>query len=75
MSIIDYALIKYMLFCTYLNLLPLTVVYFVLENNNFVLELFRKIIFPWLWEPYDELNKMILFVYFGQNTNPFNLCQ
>ena len=40
-----------MLFCTYLDLLPLNLVYFVLENGNFVLEKSWKIIFPWLWKP------------------------
>jgi len=41
-------------FCTYLDLLHpdlLYLVYFVLENSNFVLEKSWKIIFPWLWEP------------------------
>jgi len=33
MSIIDHTLIKYMLFHTYLDLLPLNFVYLVLENN------------------------------------------
>ena len=44
MSIIDCTVIKYMLFSTYLDLLSLNLVYFVLE-------IFWKIIFPWLWEP------------------------
>ena len=51
MSIIDHTLIEYMLFHIYLDLLPLNLVYFVLENENFVLEMSWKIIFPWLWEP------------------------
>jgi len=39
MSIIDHTLIKYdMCFRTYLDLLPLNLVYFVPENGNFVLE-------------------------------------
>jgi len=38
MSIINHTLIKYMLFHTYLDLLPLNLVYVVLENDNFVLE-------------------------------------
>ena len=39
MSIINHTLNKYgMLFHTYLDLLPLNLVYFVLENGNFVLE-------------------------------------
>jgi len=49
MSIIDRTLNKYdMLFCIYLDLLPLNPVYFVLENGNFVLEMFCKILYPWL---------------------------
>ena len=40
-----------MLFRTYLDLLPLNVVCFVLENGNFFLEMSWKIIFPRLWEP------------------------
>ena len=48
MSMIDHSLIKYMLFRTYLDLLPLNLVYIVLENGNFVLETSWKIIFPWL---------------------------
>ena len=39
MSMIDHSLIKYMLFRTYLDLLPLNLVYIVLENGNFVLEI------------------------------------
>jgi len=35
---IDHTLIKYMLFCTYLDLLPLNLIYFVLENCNYILE-------------------------------------
>ena len=51
MSIIDHTLNRYYtLFHTYFNLLPLNLVYFVLENENF-LEMSWKIIFPWLWEP------------------------
>ena len=39
MSIIDHTLNEYdMLFRTYLNILPLNLVYFVLENVNYVLE-------------------------------------
>ena len=39
MSIIDHTLNKYdMLFCTYLDLLPLNLVYLGQENSNFVLE-------------------------------------
>ena len=38
MSIIDHTLNKYMLFHTYLDLLPLNLVYFVLENADFVPE-------------------------------------
>ena len=39
MSINDHTLNNYdMLFGTYLDLLPLHLVYFVLENGNFVLE-------------------------------------
>ena len=39
MSIIDHTLNKYdMVFCTYLDLLPVNLVYLVLENGNFVLE-------------------------------------
>jgi len=38
-------------FRTYLDLLPLNLVSFVMENGNFVLEVSWKIIFPWLWEP------------------------
>jgi len=34
MSIIDNILIKYILFCTYLDLLPLNLVYFVLEKSR-----------------------------------------
>jgi len=37
MSLINHTLIKYMLFHTYLDLLPLNILYFVLENGNFVL--------------------------------------
>ena len=48
MSIIDHTLIKYMLFPTYLDLLPLNIVYFVLK----IVILSWKIIFPWLWELY-----------------------
>ena len=33
MSIIGHTLMKYMLFRTYLDLLPLNLVYFVLETN------------------------------------------
>ena len=51
LSINHYTLIKYMLFHTYLDLLPLNLVYFVLENDNFVLEMSWKIILCWLWEP------------------------
>jgi len=46
MSIIDHTLNKYdMIFHAYLDLLPLNLVYFVLENDNFVLEMSWKIIF------------------------------
>jgi len=39
MSIIDHTLNTYdMLFHTYLDLLPLNLVYFVLENDHFALE-------------------------------------
>jgi len=39
MSIIDHIFNKYdMLFCTYLDILPLNFIHFVLENGNFVLE-------------------------------------
>jgi len=45
MAIINHTLNKYnMLFWIYLDLLPLNLVYFVLEMS-------WKIIFPWLWEP------------------------
>ena len=37
-----------MLFSTYLDLLPLNLVYFIMENGNFVLEMSWKIIIPWL---------------------------
>jgi len=40
-----------MVFHTYLDLLPLNHVYFVLENGNKVLEMSWKIKFRWLWEP------------------------
>jgi len=39
MSITDHTLIKYMFFCTYLDLLPLNIVYFVLEKSNFDLKI------------------------------------
>jgi len=38
MSIINHTLIKYMFFHTYYDLLPLILVYSVLENDNFILE-------------------------------------
>ena len=45
MSMIDHTLIKYyMPFRTYLDLLPLNLVFFVLENGKFVLEMSWKII-------------------------------
>ena len=50
MSIIDRTLNKYMLFRTYLDLLRLNIIYFVLKNGNFLLEKSWKILFPWLWE-------------------------
>jgi len=39
-----------MLFHTYLDLLPLDLVYIVLKNGNFVLKMSWKILFPCLWE-------------------------
>jgi len=51
MSIIDHTLNKCgILFHTYSDLFPLNFVYFLLENDNFVLEMSWKIIFPWLWK-------------------------
>jgi len=38
MSIIDHTMIKYIVVRTYLDLLPLNLIYFVLENGNNVLE-------------------------------------
>ena len=50
-TIICHTLNKYhMLIRTYLHLLSIHIVYFVLENGNFVLEMSGKIIFPCLWE-------------------------
>ena len=47
----------------YLDLLPLNLVYFVLENSNLVLEMSWKIISPWLSEPYNNIDLLYILVY------------
>ena len=76
MSIIDHTLNKYdILFRTCLDILPLNLVYFVLENGNLcarkVLEMYWKIIFPCLREPCLVHNKLLRLSYVCDSTWTF----